>query len=112
MPRTGPTPLKDLPQLLDAVGVTTLPDTDHGGSQPSLYVGSRRWLGNGGTCCARDTWRILIPHVDETGRRAANSPGEILARDVVVTPAMRAVQLRAADKRTPRVSDNCEALGS
>jgi hypothetical protein len=36
MHRTGPTPLEDLPQLLHAVGVMTLPDTDRGGSQPSL----------------------------------------------------------------------------
>lgn len=103
MHRTGPTPLEDLPQLLHAVGFMTLPNIDRDGSQLSLFLGSRRWPWNGGTCCARVARRVLIPHMDESGRRAADSPGEILVRDMVVTPAMHAVQLKEQLTSEPHV---------
>jgi hypothetical protein len=60
----------------------------------SLFLGSRRWQGDAGMRCNRDSGRVFILRVDELGGGAADSPGEIPTRDVAATPAMRTILLK------------------
>jgi hypothetical protein len=94
-PRTRPTPLKDLPQLLHAVGVTTLPNSDRGDTQHSLSISRFTEMAVEWRNALRPRrWEGIYPPRGRVGRRAADSAGEIHARDVAVTPAMCAIPLK------------------